>query len=237
MAVSRQKKEEVLQKLIDEFGKSQSIAFADYRGLSVTKMSELRSKLREGNAGMTVAKKTLIGLAADKSGLGEIDPSYMQGPVAATFSYQDALSGIKILFNFAKENEELKLLGGVIEGKVVGPDVMNEFAKLPGRDELLAKLIGSMNAPISGFVGISNNLVAGLVRVLNAYKDTLPEDGSAPTAEPAGAETESPEAKEEPAPSQADTPTPAETEAKTEEKAESKADAQAPDESSADEVA
>jgi len=221
MPVSRQQKEEILQKLVDQFSKSQSVVFADYRGLGVTQMSELRGKLREGNAGMTVAKKTLIGLAADQSGLGAIDPSYMEGPVAVTFSYEDPLSGIKILFNFAKENENLKLLGGVMDGKVVGPDKINQLAKLPGRDELLAKLVGTMNAPISGFVGISNNLIAGLVRVLNGYKDTLPEDGSVPAEETKASEADAEkktdslkaedqpaeDAKAEPAAEEADAPT------------------------------
>ncbi len=74
----------------------------------------------------------------------------------------------------------MKLLGGVIDGKVVCPEVIQEYAKLPGREELLAKLIGSMNAPVSGTVGLLSNLIAGFVRVLDGYKDTLPAGDAAP---------------------------------------------------------
>ena len=182
MAITRQKKEEILQELIEKFGRSQSVVFADYRGLDVASISELRSRLRKSDAEMKVAKKTLMGIAAKENNIEELDRSIMEGPVAATFSYEDPLAGIKVLFQFAKENEKLKLLGGIIDGKPVGSDVIEQYAKLPGREELLAKLIGSMNAPVSGFVGIMGNLLGGFVRVVNAYKDTLPAT-AAPAAE------------------------------------------------------
>ena len=175
MPVSKQKKEDILQKLVEKFGRSKSVVFADYRGLDVAGISDLRSQLRAENAEMQVAKRTLIKLAA-KDLVGEVDDSAMEGPVFATFSYEDALSGIRVLFKFSKTNANLKLLGGIIDGKVVGPEVIQQYAELPSYDQLLAKLIGSMNAPISGFVGIGNSLVSGIVRVLNAYKNTKPAE-------------------------------------------------------------
>ena len=215
MAVKKQKKEDILKELVDKFARSKSVVFADYRGLDVAGVSDLRSKLREEGAEAKVAKKTPIGLAAKES-VGELDKSVMEGPVVATFSYEDAMSGIKVLFNFSKENENLKLLGGIIDGKVVDAETIQQYAKLPSRDELLAKLIGSMNAPITGFVGIGNSLVSGLVRVINAYKDTLPAEAAAPApAAPAPAEEK---AEEAPAPA---------AEAPTEESAEAEAPAEA----------
>jgi len=183
MPVTKQKKEEVLKDLVDKFGRSKSVVFADYRGLDVASISDLRSKLREEDAEMKVAKKTLIKLAA-KDDVGKLDEAGMEGPVVATFSYEDPLSGVRILYKFSKGNENLKLLGGIVDGKVVGPDVIQQYAKLPSREELLAKLIGSMNAPLSGFVGIGNSLVAGIVRALSAYKDTMPAEAAAPAPEP-----------------------------------------------------
>lgn len=176
MAVTRKKKEEVLVELIDKFSRSQSVVFADYRGLDVASISDLRSKLREGDAEMKVAKKTLIALAAKDQKIENIDETGMKGPVAATFSYEDPLAGIKILFNFSKQNENLKLLGGIIDGKAVTPEIIEQYAKLPGREELLAKLMGSINAPVSGFVGILSGVLSGFVRVISAYKDTLPAE-------------------------------------------------------------
>ncbi|MBU0706411.1 50S ribosomal protein L10 [Patescibacteria group bacterium] len=185
MAVTRQKKEEVLKELVEKFSRSKSVVFANYRGLDVASISELRSELRKEDAEMKVAKKTLMGLAA-KDIVGELDKSVMEGPVVATFSYEDPLSGIRILFKFSKKNDNIKLLGGIVDGKVVGPEVIQQYAKLPGRLELLAKLIGSMNAPLSGFVGIGNGLIGGIVRVLNAYKDTMPAEATpAPAPAPA----------------------------------------------------
>ncbi len=208
MAITKQQKDEILKELIEKFGKSKSVVFADYRGLDVAGVSDLRGKLREKEAEMKVAKKTLINIAAKENNL-ELDPSVMEGPVAATFSYEDAMSGLKVLFNFSKENDKLKLLGGVIDGKVVGPDVIQEYAKLPGREELLAKLIGSMNAPVSGTVGLLGNLIAGFVRVLNAYKDTKPAEESAQEEVPKAEEKEEEKEKVE----AADTPVEAPKEA------------------------
>lgn len=179
MAITKQKKDEILQELVDKFGRSKSTVFADYRGLDVASISELRNELRKGDAEMKVAKKTLIKLAA-KDTVGELDKSVMEGPVVATFSYEDPLSGIQILYKFSKKNENIKLLGGIVDGKMVGPDVIQQYAKLPSREELLAKLVGSMMSPLSGFVGIGNSLVAGIVRVLNAYKDTRPATADEP---------------------------------------------------------
>lgn len=201
MAVTRQKKEEALQELVDKFGRSKSVVFANYRGLNVASISELRSELRKEDAEMKVAKKTLIGLAT-KDSVGEIDKAIMEGPIVATFSYDDPLSGIRILFKYSKKNENIKLLGGIVDGKIVGADVIQQYAQLPSRDELLAKLIGSMMAPLSGFVGIGNSLISGLVRVLDAYKDTLPAEAAHDKEIVAEAPAEE-EKKEEGAPAEA----------------------------------
>lgn len=184
MAITKEKKQEILQDLIEKFQKSKSVVFSDYRGINVASVSDLRNKLREEGAETKVAKKTLIRLAAKDQNIEEIPESIMEGPVSVTFAYEDALSSLKVLFNFSKENENLKLLGGIIDGKVVGKEEILALAKLPGRDELLAKLIGSMNAPVSGFVGILGNLLGGFVRVLNAYKDSLPAEAAPAASEP-----------------------------------------------------
>ena len=189
MAVTRQVKEEALKELVDMFGRSKSVVFANYRGLTVAGISELRSQLRKEDAEMKVAKKTLMNIAA-KDLVGELDKTMMDGPVVATFSYDDPLAGIRILFKFSKKNDKLKLLGGIVDGKAVSADIIQQYAKLPGRSELLAKLLGSMNAPLSGFVGIGNGLISGFVRVLNAYKDKMPKEALAPAPAPAPAPTE-----------------------------------------------
>lgn len=178
MAITKEQKQDVLRDLVDKFARSKSVIFSDYRGLDVASISSLRNQLREKNAETKVAKKTLMRLAAKENQIEDISKDLMEGPVSATFSYEDQLAGLKILFKFSKENENLKLLGGIIDGKVVSKEEVMQLAKLPGREELLAKLIGSMNAPVSGFVGILGNLLGGFVRVLNAYKETLPAEAA-----------------------------------------------------------
>ncbi len=176
MAVTKQKKQEILQGLIDKFGKSKTVIFADYRGLDVSGMSQLRRSLRAEGSECKVAKKTLIELAAKEMKIEGVTQEVIPGPVAATFCYEDELSGIKILFNFAKENENLKLLGGVMDGKVVSADEINQLAQLPSKEELYAKFMGSINAPTSNFVGLLSNILGSFVRVVNAYKDTMPAE-------------------------------------------------------------
>ncbi len=249
MAVTKQKKEEILAELIEKFTRSQSVVFADYRGLDVASISDLRNKLREGDAEMKVAKKTLIGLAAKDQKIENIDDTGMEGPIAATFSYEDPLAGIKVLFNFSKQNDNLKLLGGVIDGKAVGPDVIERYAKIPGREELLAKFIGSMNSPVSGFVGTLNNVLSGFVRVVSAYKDSLPQEeaparaeahsGGKATEEPtpvAETETDSEEvASEEDKPAEINEVEPKAEEKKEDEPVEDAEPAEAPEEEKKDE--
>ncbi len=176
MAITKEKKKEILQDLVEKFSKSKTVVFSDYRGLDVSSISDLRGKLRETGSECKVAKKTLIKLAAKEQNLDDLGADIMEGPVAVTFSYEDELSGLKALFKFSKENENLKLLGGIIDGKVVGADEIIQLAKLPSKEELYAKMLGSLNAPISGFVGIMGNLLGGFVRVVNAYKDSLPAE-------------------------------------------------------------
>jgi large subunit ribosomal protein L10 len=195
MAVTRQVKEDALKVLVDKFGRSKSVVFANYRGLDVASISEIRNQLRKEDAEMKVAKKTLMNIAA-KDLVGELDKTMMDGPVVATFSYNDPLAGIRILFKFSKKNDKLKLLGGIVDGKAVGADIIQQYAKLPSKQELLAKLLGSMNAPVSNFVGVCNSLVAGIVRVLNAYKDKMPA-APAPAAEVAPAPAPAVEEKKE----------------------------------------
>jgi large subunit ribosomal protein L10 len=204
MAITKEKKAEILQDLVDKFGRSKTVVFSDYRGLDVSSISDLRNKLREKGAEAKVAKKTLIKLAAKESNIGELGDDVMEGPVAVTFSYEDELSGLKVLFNFSKENENLKLLGGIIDGKIVSAEEIITLAKLPSKEELYAKFLGSLNSPVSGFVGVMGNLLGGFVRVVNAYKDTLPAEDAAdePIPEPTPAPeppAESPAAEEKPA--------------------------------------
>jgi large subunit ribosomal protein L10 len=164
MATSRQKKEQVLAELIDNFGKSKSVVFADLHGLTVEETKELRSLLRAKGVKTKVAKKTLVRLAGKQHGF-EIEKSLLNGQIAVAFSLEDEVAAAQELYALAKKNEKIKLVGGVFEGKVADQAMIMAVAKLPSRMELLAKLVGSLQSPIRGFHGVLHGTLRGFVQV------------------------------------------------------------------------
>ena len=171
MAISRLKKEEILASLVESFGSAKSIVFARNKGLSVKASTELRAKFRSENVTFKVAKKTLFKKAAELNNLAEIDLDLLEGAVGVATSSDDEVTPAKIIATFAKKNENLELVAGIIDGKFLGESEIKELSKLPSKEELYAKMLGSMQAPLSGFVGIGNNLIGGLARCLDQIKD------------------------------------------------------------------
>lgn len=169
MAVSKSKKVELLKELVDLFARSKSVVYTEYKGIGVHPMSDLRRKLRKANAECKVGKKTLMRLAAKQNNLPEVEDSLMTGQLAATFVYGEDFSAFKELYNFSKQNDKLKILGGIVAGKVVGFEDIKKLALVPSREESLAKLLGSMMSPLSAFA-----------RTLDALKKKLEAGTPAP---------------------------------------------------------
>lgn len=170
MAVSKQKKEVILQELVEKFGRSKSVVFAANHGLSVSELQELRNVLREEGVEFKIAKKTLLEKACEESGITGVQKGTLDGPVGAAFSYEDEVAAAKLLAKFAKDHEALSLVAGIMEGKLMQKQEVEELSKLPSKEELLAKLVGSIQAPLAGFIGIGANLTGGLVRVLDQIR-------------------------------------------------------------------
>lgn len=168
MAVTKEKKGVVLDRLKGDFDGMKSAVFAQFSGLSVKDMTELRRKLRAENASFYVAKKTLIRLAAKSAGLSEIPGSSMEGSIAVAISKVDEVTPAKIIHNVARTNEAVKICGGIVDGELLTASQMKEIAMIPSREVLYAKLVGSMQAPISGFYGVLRNVLVGFVRVCDA---------------------------------------------------------------------
>ncbi len=155
MSQTKGEKEQVLSDLQNQFKSAKAVVFADYQGLSVKDLKNLRTKLREAGVSFNVAKKTLIKLAAKDSGYDEIPDSVMEGPVGAAFSSQEEVAGAaKIINDFAKKNKALKLRGSLFEGKILSVVETKQLAVLPSKQELLTKLVYLFNAPISGFARV-----------------------------------------------------------------------------------
>ena len=171
MPLTKEQKSEILTDLIQNMKESKSVVFADFQGLSVKDMKDLRSKMREEGVSYKVAKKTLIKIAAKEAGFEEIPDEILKGPVGAAFSMEDEIAAARLIHQFSKKNENLKLRGALFEGRVLSLEETKQLALLPGKNELLGQFVYLIKYPIQGFHGVLNNTIAGFVRALNAIKE------------------------------------------------------------------
>ena len=140
-------KKEVVANLVDKFNTSKSVVVVEYRGLTVSEISELRKQLREVNASLSVYKNTLVQKANDSLGHEELD-QYLTG---SNVFCSDVIAGPKVLAKFAKKNKKLGIKAGLIEGTVMDADGVKEVAKLPGREGLISMFLSCLQAPIRSF--------------------------------------------------------------------------------------
>lgn len=197
MAITRQKKEEILAELIKKFQEAKSVAFGQYSGMTVSDLADMRGEMRDAGAEFRVAKKTLLRIAAKEAGF-ELPDDILEGTVGAAFSYEDAISGPKVLKKVSKKLDFVKLMGGVMDGKILSTSEMIELADLPSREELLAKFVGMMRAPLQNFYGAVSSPLSSLARSLQEYSKQLPDEGAAEVAPAPAAEAAKEEAPVEP---------------------------------------
>jgi len=167
---TKEQKKSIIDTLAERLKNSKAIVFSDYKGLMVKDMMALRKELNKEGADLKVAKKTLINLAFKKAGI-EFDTRKMEGQLAVATSENDEVVAAKIIAAVSKNNENLKILGGFLGDKEVSADEVKALAKLPSKEELLAKLVGTINAPVSGFVNVLAGNIRGFVQVLKAISE------------------------------------------------------------------
>lgn len=143
---------------------------ADFRGLTVKQLSELRGALRAADAEMTIVKNTLARRAATATGREALLP-YLDGPTGLVWVNGDAAVAAKALNTYAKQNDKLSIKGGLLEGADIDADGINRLASLPSREVLLAQLAGGVAAPLRGLAGGMNALLSGLARSLAAVQE------------------------------------------------------------------
>lgn len=168
--LKKNQKKELVKNLTESVKSSKSVVFSDYKGLKVKDMTVLRKELRKSESDFRVFKKTLLKIALKEAGI-ELDTKKLEGQVAVTVSQADEVAPAKVIADFAKKNEGLKIVGGLLNLKEMSTEEMEALAKLPSKEELLAKLVGTLNAPISGFVNVLAGNLRGLVQVLKAIGD------------------------------------------------------------------
>ncbi len=170
MPKTRSEKEVVVTKLSDDLKRMKAAVFANYEGLTVPKIEDLRRELKKEGVDYAVVKKTLLGIALKNAGIA-IDPQNISGNFATIVSYEDEVAPARILAAFAKKNEALKLVAGILEGNLIDGKAVMALAKLPTKTELLGRLVGTLNAPVSGFVNVLAGNLKNFVYVLNAIKE------------------------------------------------------------------
>jgi large subunit ribosomal protein L10 len=170
MAKTRQQKETEVKNLSDKLTQTKSIVFADFKGLKVSETTTLRRECRAKGVDYVVAKKTLLKKALANAGINDFDPKSLVGSFA-TFLSQDEVAPAKVLSQFAKQHENLKISGGLMDKKVVDLAMIKSLAQLPGKEELLAKVVGSLAAPLFGLVHVLQGNLCSLVYVLSALRD------------------------------------------------------------------
>ncbi len=163
-----------------------TIAIAtDYSGSPVSSITDLRRALREKGMEFHVVKNTLAYIAADAAGKPAVK-EIVQGPTGIVFGYGDPAESAKVLTEFIRSTRStLKVRGGALNGRVLTPDQVEALATLPSREELVARLLGQLQAPIASLMYILNAPMSGLARALQQHLENLSRGGGpAPAASP-----------------------------------------------------
>ena len=170
MAKTRQQKEQTYTDLVVALKASKSAVFANFQGLTVKATEELRGICRKEQISFVASKKTLLKKALNEVGL-DIDTKSFDGGVAVVLGTLDEVAPAQIVAEFAKTHVAVKIFGGILEGNAISGSKVEALSKLPSKIQLYSKLVGTLNAPISGFVNVLAGNMRGLVTVLNAIKD------------------------------------------------------------------
>ncbi|MCW2927179.1 MAG: ribosomal protein [Thermoleophilia bacterium] len=175
--MNKDQKATVVKDLTERFGETSTMFVADYRGLDMPDITELRSRLREADAQFSVVKNTLARRAAKDAGLEEVAELF-SGPTAVAFVHGDAAAVAKALKDFAKGREGLlELRGGLMDGLRVDAGQINEIAELPPREVILAMLLSAVNAPATQLVGAINAPARDIVSLLGNWIEKRKEAG------------------------------------------------------------
>ena len=192
--LNREQKSQVVAAVAERLERTEAVVAADFRGLTVAELADLRARLREAEAEMTVVKNTLSRRAVDQVGREALRP-YLEGPTGLVWVDGDPARAAKALSDFAKEHQEVfSIRGGVLgDGDLPAASIL-KLATLPSRDQMLAQLAGGLAAPLSGLAGSLNAFLSNLARTLAAVRDS----GALAPGEASVAEPEAPAAEATP---------------------------------------
>jgi len=170
MALTKTQKQKIIDDLKEKIDRQKSVVFADFKGLKVKDLSSLRKEMKKKECELKVAKKTLISSAFKAKKIEGIDVKKLEGEILLGFGYQDEILPFKTLYQFSKDNKNLKILGGLMGQEFIDKEKANELGQLPSRGELLARLVGSISSPLSGMVNVLQGNIKGLLYILKQAK-------------------------------------------------------------------
>jgi large subunit ribosomal protein L10 len=168
--MNRDEKSATIEEIAAQIEASEAIFAVDYRGISVPQAAELRSKLREADAGFRIVKNRLSKLAAEKVGEERLD-ELLQGPTALTFVRGDTAQAAKAISNFSKEHDVLTFKGGFMDATSLDADAFKAIARLPGRDVLNGQFAGVVASPLTGLVRGLGSMISGLANQLQQIQE------------------------------------------------------------------
>jgi large subunit ribosomal protein L10 len=168
--LKRDEKEQLVQVLHDELEKSQAVFVTDYMGLTVERITKLRREIKGVGGSYKVVKNTLLRRATQGTPAKGIE-QFLVGPTAIAIAKTDAVAVAKALVNFAKDNEKFEIQAGMLGNRTITAADIQELSKMPPREVLLARMLSSMNAPVSNFVGVLSAIISQLVYVLKAIEN------------------------------------------------------------------
>jgi large subunit ribosomal protein L10 len=163
-------KKQIVTELAGKMEKAQGMVFYDYRGLTVAEVTELRNQFRAAGVEYHVIKNAMLRRAADSLSISGLD-EFLNGPTAVAFGYSDPVAPAKVLVGFIKKVKKTEIKTGILDGKVISLANINSLAALPSKDQLLAQLAGTLNAPITGFARSLSGIISKLGYALNAVRE------------------------------------------------------------------
>lgn len=165
--MARPEKIAEVEAIADKIRGAQSMVLADFTGLTVAQMTVFRTTCRDNAVECRVVKNRLARIAAEDADLS-VMKDYLTGPTAIMFGAESQVDPAKIVVDFAKENEAMEIKGGFIDGEYLDASQVVALSKVPSKDELIAKMMGSINSPVTGVVLTVNAVTSGLVRAIDA---------------------------------------------------------------------
>ncbi|MCP4542799.1 MAG: 50S ribosomal protein L10 [Chloroflexi bacterium] len=181
MAISKQRKDELVAQYIEQLEQSKGIILVDFRGLGVNDTDGIRHAMRSTGGKFQVVKNRLMLLALQKAGMS-LPAEWLLGPTAIGFCYDEVPPVAKIFTDTAKDLEALRIKGGLIGASVLESGQVRTIANLPSKEVLLSQVLGTINAPATQVVGVVASGIRQILNVLQAHVDKLEESGGASTA-------------------------------------------------------